>query len=173
MRPILGVALELIALAAVLAFVGWFPAGGVVSAILVLLAQALTTFLIHCPAHFVVGSLSGLKFRRISLGQTTLVSALPSSLKPFGRLLPIPYLSVDRGSLKRTSPRRLGAMYLSGVIASAGSGLAFAAIVTLRGNPFATILTWVFAIAYLLSDAIASPKTGDAMRARRVQAQSA
>jgi hypothetical protein len=127
--------MELIVLAVALALIGLFPAGGLVSAILLLLAQALTTFLIHCPAHFAVGRLLGIRFRRISLGQATIVRAFPSSLKFLGRLLPIPYLSVDRESLKTTSPGRLKAMYLSGVVASVGSGLAFAFIVALSGNP--------------------------------------
>ncbi|MDV3277938.1 MAG: hypothetical protein LYZ69_05665 [Nitrososphaerales archaeon] len=173
MRPALGVVLELVALTAVVGFVGSFPVEGMVGVILLLLAQAATTFLIHCPAHFVVGSLLGMKFRRISLGQTTIMSALPSSLKPLGRLLPIPYLSVNRVSIKRASPRRLKVMYLSGVVASVGSGLAFAAFVTLKGNSLASIVTWIFAIAYLSSDAVGSPKTGDVMRARRVQSSAA
>lgn len=173
MKPAVGVVLELVVLITAVVSVGLFPAGGVVGAILLLLAQAVTTFLIHCPAHFVVGSLLGMKFRKISLGQTTIVNVLPALVKPIGRLLPIPYLSIDRGSLKATSPRRLKAMYLSGVVASVGSGLVFAASVTLKGSLLATTLTWIFAIAYLSSDAVASPKTGDVMRARRVKGASA
>jgi len=51
MRPVFGVALELVALALVVSaawvLASWYP----FSILVLLLAQALTTILIHCPAH--------------------------------------------------------------------------------------------------------------------------
>ncbi len=132
----------------------------------ILVAQFLATYLVHCPAHFIVGRLAGIRFRGIRLGRTTLARALPPSLKGVGRLLPILTLSIDKTSLTAVPKPRIKAMYYSGTVASSGSAVVIAALVTLSGSWLPSALTWALAIGYLLFDLVFSPKSGDIMRAR-------
>lgn len=167
MRPLFGVVLELVALFSVLlagsALAGWYP----LSILVLLLAQVLTTVLVHCPAHYFVGRALGIRFSRMRLGHTTISRALPPSLRRIGSLLIVFTLSLDRESKKHSSPRRLRAMFLAGVTASVGSAVTFAYAVSLTGNLVTGVVSWAFAIVYLASDVLLSPKAGDMMRARR------
>ncbi len=165
MRPAIGISLELALLASVLALSTVLPSGPVYD-LYILVAQFLTTYLIHCPAHFVVGRLAGIRFRSIRLGRTTLARALPPSLRGVGRLLPILTLSVDKTSMAAVPKPRIKAMYFSGTVASSGSAVVIAALVTLSGSWFPAALTWGLAIGYLLFDVVFSPRSGDIMRAR-------
>ena len=167
MRPVVGVVLELIALAFILLGTAAVPSG-LGRDFYLLVAQFVTAYLIHCPAHYAVGRLFGIRFRSISLGRTTLVRALPPAFKRLGRLLPILTLALERSSLPSIAKSRIKAMYLSGTIASSGSAIAFAATVTATETWLASILTWALAFAYLLFDIVFSPKSGDVMRARKV-----
>ncbi len=166
MRPVFGVALELVGLAVVVS-VAWVSANWYPFSILVLLlAQALTTILIHCPAHYIVGRALGIRFKAIRLGRTSASRVLPASLKRIGSLLVVFTLSVDPDSKKRASPMSLRAMYLAGVVGSVGSAITFAYAVSQAGDLATGTVTWVFAIAYLASDVLFSPRAGDLMRAR-------
>lgn len=160
--------MELAALAATLYVVGLRPIGGLFGAILLLALQAATAFLIHCPAHYVVGYSLGIRFRRVSLGSSTIADAFPPSLRTLGRLLPVLRLSVNRESMRTVSQRRLKTMYLSGVVASVGSSIIVAAAITLTGDILASVLTWSYAMFYLCSNIFLSPKAGDLMRAKMV-----
>jgi hypothetical protein len=166
MRPALGVTLELIALAmavfAARVLADWYP----FSILILLVAQALATVLIHCPAHYIVGRALGISFRSIRLGRTSVSRVLPASLKRIGSLLVVFTLSVDPVSKKLASPMKLRAMYLAGVTGSVGSAVTFAFAVSQTGNYVAGAVLWVFAIAYLASDVLFSPRAGDLMRAR-------
>ena len=169
MRPVVGVALELVAMVGVLTaaglLVGWHP----LSILVVLAAQAVTTVLIHCPAHYVVGRALGIRFSRIRLGRSTMGGALPGPLRRVGALMVVFSLSVDPAS-KQSVPRgRLRLMYLSGVAASVSSAFALAAAFTLVGDAFAAPVAWLFALAYLATDVALSPKAGDVSRARATQ----
>jgi hypothetical protein len=165
-RPSVGIALELVGLAFALyvAYVlsGWYP----FSVAILLLVQVLTTFLIHCPAHYIVGRALGIRFRRISLGRSTADRVLPESLKRIGSLIMVLTLSVDPESRKRSRPSHLRAMFLAGVTGSVVGAVTFAYAVSLTGNLLAGLVTWAFAIAYLASDVLFSPEAGDMMRAR-------
>ncbi len=165
MRPVLGVSLEVAVLTLAMMIAPWVPAG-LVYVLYVLIAEFLATYLIHCPAHYVVGRLVGLRFSNIRLGRTTLVNALPARFKPLARFLPILTLSTDKASLTSVSKSRIRAMYLSGTIASSGSALVIAAAVTYSGAPLAATLSWVLAAGYFIFDLVFSPRSGDVMRAR-------
>ena len=160
-----GVVLELVALTVVISaawlLANWYP----LSILVLLLAQALITILIHCPAHYVVGRALGIRFSAIRLGHTSVSRVLPASLKRIGSLLAVFTLSVDSVS-KKASPMRLRATYLAGVTGSVGSAVTFAFAVSQSGNYIVGPITWVFAIAYLASDVLFSPRAGDLMRAR-------
>ena len=158
--------MESAVLVSLLYLVHSFPVGGLAGAVLLLVLQAATTFLIHCPAHYLVGGVLGIRFNRISLGPSTITNALPPSLRGLGRVVPVFRLSVNKETSRAASPGRLKAMYLSGVTASAGSSAVIAVAVTLTGTVLASTLTWSFALLYLFSDVFLSPKGGDVMRAR-------
>ena len=166
MRPFFGVALELVALAIVAylasALVNWYP----LSVLVLFIAQILTTVLIHCPAHYLVGRLLGIEFSGIRLGRSSAVRLLPTSLERIGGLLVVFTLKVDPRSKMSAPPKRLRVMFLAGVVASLGSAITFAIIVSLTGNHVIGLITWLFAIAYAASDILFSPKAGDLMKAR-------
>ncbi len=171
MKPSYGVILELAALiillAGVLRVVIPFP----FSIVLLLVAQALATVLIHCPAHYVVGRILGIGFSKISLGRSTSTKALPPSMRRVAPILIVFTLSVDARSKRTAAPRRLRAMYLAGVTGSVGAAIMFALTISLTGGYLASLLTWLFALGYLLSDLILSPLSGDLMRARAAMAR--
>ncbi len=135
-------------------------------ALLLLLAQALTGFLVHCPAHYLVGTILGMRFRSIRVGHTSLANALPPGPRRLALLLPVLSLAADRESLRGAGPARLRAMYLSGVTASVSAGFAFAVAATMSGDFLAAFLTWAYALAYLATDAFLSPEWGDVRRAK-------
>jgi len=166
MRPLLGVLLELVALAILLRIASSNASSDPSSVLGLLIAQALTTVLIHSPSHYLIGRALGIRFSKISLGRSTATKALPSSLKRASRFLFVPTLSVDRESRRTAPPRRMKAMFLAGISASAGSAIAFALAVSAMGNYLAALVTWPFALAYLASNLRFSPLIGDLMRAR-------
>lgn len=170
MRPSFGVMLELAALTAVAylatAFASWYP----LSILVLLVAQALTTVLVHCPSHYLVGRALGIKFREMGLAASTATKVMPGSLNRISSLLPVPVptLRVDSQSRKTSSPGRLRLMFLAGASGSVASAVVFAFVVTLSGNLASGIINWVFASIYLASNIILSPRAGDLMRARAV-----
>jgi hypothetical protein len=166
---VVGVLLELIALAGILLLSLWIPAGLPLGVYLVF-AQLMATYLVHCPAHFIVGTAVGVRFRELRLGRTTLARVLPNRLKGLVQRLPILTLVTDRSSLVKVSRSRLAAMYASGTIASIGSAFAIATLSTLVEQPTYFLLTWAVAMAYLVFDVVFSPKSGDLKRARAVLA---
>ncbi len=166
MRPLVGIGIELLALAAALWSSVLIPTGAPY-AVYILVAQFLAAFLIHCPAHYAIGTLVGIRFLSINVGRTTLARALPRSLGPFARLIPILTLSTDKASLERAPRSAAAAMFLSGTIASSASAIFIAIAVSLSGLSVAAALAWLFALGWLLFDVYFSPKSGDVMRARR------
>lgn len=166
---VVGVLLELIALAGILLLSSWLPAG-LPLGVYTLFAQLMATYLVHCPAHFVVGTATGVRFREMRLGRTTLAQGLPGGLKGLARWLPILTLVTDRSSLANVSRRGLAAMYRSGAVASTLSAFAIAAASALTEQPIYFSLTWAVAIAYLAFDVVYSPRSGDLKRARAVLA---
>ncbi|MBI3859647.1 MAG: hypothetical protein HY296_05335 [Thaumarchaeota archaeon] len=166
MRPAIGVAAELSALILSLIPMAFLPSSSI-RLLYLLVAQGLATYLIHCPAHYVTGSLMGIRFSDMRIGRTTLARALPSRLAPLARLVPIVTLKADKASLRGSSPSRGSLMFLSGVVASSGAAIIVAAVVAIGRNPIETAATVAFAIFYLFFDLAFSPKTGDVARARR------
>jgi hypothetical protein len=168
LRASSGVLAELVAAAAVLWIASTSPNLGPLGALVFLAAEGAITFLVHCPAHFFVGAVSGIRFSKMKVSRSTLASALPGRLKPLGRMLPILTLVIDRDSRASATPGRLRATYAAGALASMGSALLLAAYATLNLGSLSASAAWVFALAYTASDLVASPRTGDFARARRV-----
>jgi hypothetical protein len=168
MRPLVGVLGELLLLSALVASLFTVRVSVLATAFLFLIVQVLSGFLIHCPAHYVVGRLLGIRFREIRLGRTTMAKALPPALRRLASFVPVLSLFVYRKTLREAGASRAKAMYLSGVTASIVSEFAFAAAATFCGNFPATLLTWAYALGHLVSDLALSPKSGDVMRARIV-----
>jgi len=162
-----GILLELVALAGILLLPLWLP-GGLSLGAYVVFAQLTSTYLVHCPAHYVVGRAVGVRFRELRLGKTTLARALPNKLKGLARPLPILTLVTDKSSIAKVSRRRLAVMYASGTVASTVSAFAIAAASTLAEQPPFFLLTWAVGLAYLAFDLVFSPRTGDLRRARAV-----
>ncbi len=167
LRPIIGISLELAALSGFLA--PWYLVpGGILQVLYLLAAQSLATYLIHCPAHYLVGRSLGIRFRKLRVGKTTLARALPDRFASLARHLPILTLSADKASLGRSSATRARTMYLSGVVASCASAVVLAVSVTFSGDLVLAAVAWAFALGYLVFDAVFSPKSGDVARARKV-----
>jgi hypothetical protein len=167
MKPFLGVSAELIALAA---FLSLNPviSPGPIYVLYVVAAQFVATYLVHCPAHYFVGRVAGIRFRSIRLGRTTLARALPPRFRNLARLVPIVTLLTDRSSMAGVPRSRVSAMYLSGTVASSASAIIIAAVVTPSGSWLLLIASWTVAAVYLLFDLVFSPRSGDVMRARRL-----
>ena len=139
---------------------------GLPFAIYVLLAQGAGTYLVHCPAHYIVGRVLGLSFRTIRLGRTTLARVLPARLAGLARLVPILTLSTDKASLAKASKGRAAAMYASGTVASVSSAFVIAVVATTTEAFLPAVIAWLVAIGYLMFDVVFSPKSGDIMKAR-------
>ncbi|HEV2139465.1 MAG TPA: hypothetical protein VGR53_11570 [Nitrososphaerales archaeon] len=165
MRPILGVSVEVAILAGIAAGSSFVPPG-LFFAIYVLVAQGAGTYLVHCPAHYIVGRALGINFRSIRFGRTTLARALPPRFSGLARLVPILTLSTERASLAKASKGRAAAMYASGTIASVCSAFVIAGLATVSEASFPGAIAWLLAIGYLLFDVVFSPRTGDISRAR-------
>jgi hypothetical protein len=171
LRPALGVLIEIAALAAV-ALAGILIPGGLPYLLYVAVAELIATYLIHCPAHYFVGRVLGIRFVSMGLGMTTLAKALPPQLSRFARLFPILTLKTDRTSLSRAGKRKASAMYASGTVASVLSAFLVAAWITPSASLNLLIVAWVIAVCYLFFDLVFSPQSGDFMRARRAMAAS-
>ncbi len=167
MRPLYGVSAELAVLAA---FLGLAPAmpSGLPFAVYVLVAEVMSTYLLHCPAHYIVGGALGIRFRHMGIGRTTLARILPGRAARLARLMPVLTLWTEKASLAAASKRRAAAMYASGTIASVSSALAIAIVASLFQQAEYSALAWTLAAAYLAFDGVFSPRGGDLERARRV-----
>jgi hypothetical protein len=165
MKPVHGIAIELGVLALLIAPVGIIQPGPYLW-LYIILVELASTFLIHCPAHYLVGSVLGIRFTSIRLGRTTLAKVLPRSLSRVTSLIPILTLSTDKASLSGVSRRRRAYMYASGTVASAGSALVIATAASLVEPLTYELLAWLVALGYLAFDVVFSPKSGDLMRAR-------
>jgi hypothetical protein len=167
MRPSLGVLAEVVVLSAVIGATAVVPEGLFLGVYLIV-TLLLATYLIHCPAHYIVGTLARIRFKEMRLGRTTIARVLPKPLASYAKLLPVLILVADRDSVARVSRARGASMYASGALASVSSALVIAAAATLVEPALYAVLAWVVALAYLLFDVAFSPKSGDLMRARRV-----
>lgn len=165
LRPIFGVVLELLAAVVALFLVVEHNPGYPILIVALIVVQFLLTFLLHCPAHYVVGRALGISFAGMRLGRTSLFQGPTSFSRRIASLLIVFTLKADKDSIRRASPRRVKAMFLSGVVTSTGSAFIFAFIVALQADA-ATLATSLFALVYLLFNLEFSPRSGDVMRAR-------
>jgi hypothetical protein len=165
MKPLLGVLIEIAALAVLLALIPFVPMG-LPLCLYVVIAELMATYLVHCPAHYLVGRIVGIRFRRIRLGKTTLANILPARLARLTRLFPVLTLSTVKSSLAGVSKKEVAMMYQAGTVASVCSALLIAAAATLVEPPLYAALAWAVALGYLIFDLVFSPKSGDLSRAR-------
>jgi hypothetical protein len=165
MRPILGVLVEVAALSAIIGGVLLIPTG-LAFALYVIIAELAATYLIHCPAHYMVGRVVGIRFRRIRLGRTTLAEVLPPRYASLARLIPILTLSTDKASLAQASKGRAAAMYASGTVASVSSAFVIAGVATFTEAFLPAAVAWLVGVGYLMFDVVFSPRSGDIMKAR-------
>jgi hypothetical protein len=165
MKPLVGVLIEIVALAVLLALTPFVPTG-LPFGLYVIVMELMATYLVHCPAHYVVGSLVGIRFRRLRFGKTALARILPARLVSLTRLLPVLTLSVVKSSLEGVPKRRIAMMYQAGTAASVFFALIIAAAATLVEPPLYAGLAWALALGYLGFDFVFSPKSGDLSRAR-------
>jgi hypothetical protein len=161
-----GVVLEMLFLAGVLSLSVVTPPGAIF-ALFIVVTELLSTYLVHCPAHYVVGMLLGVRFRAMRLGKTTLARVLPSGLSSASRLIPIVTLETDKESLARSGRTKVAAMYASGTVASVSSAVAIAAVASLAEPVLYSAIAWLVALGYFLFDLLFSPKSGDLYRAKK------
>ena len=165
MKPAAGVAIEIIALT--LALVGsLLVPSGMFYTVYVVAVEVMATYLVHCPAHYLVGRIFGIRFSAIRIGRTGLAKLLPKRVGQMARFFPVPTLSTDKASLTAVSRTKVAAMYASGTVASTASAVAIAALLTVEGASLSSEATWVVALVYLAFDLIFSPRGGDLFRAK-------
>lgn len=168
LKPEVGISLELSLAVVVSLAAADAPVSLKYYPLVLLLFQFLLTFLLHCPAHFIVGSALGIRFTGLYLGRTSLASGGPPGLRRVTSMLVVLTLRTDRDSVSRVNKKRRQAMYLSGVAASVSSAFIFALLSVSLGSATVTAVTFAFAFAYLAFNLVFSPKTGDIRRALSV-----
>jgi hypothetical protein len=165
LRPIVVISVEVAIFTGIVAGSPFVPPG-LLFAIYVIIAQGAGTYLVHCPAHYIVGRVVGINFRTIRFGRTTLARVLPSRFAGLARLVPILTLSTEKASLAKASKGRAAAMYVSGTIASVCSAFVIAGVATVSESSFPAAVAWLVAIGYLAFDVVFSPRAGDISKAR-------
>src|SRR5437016_8313818 len=80
-----------------------------------LLAQGIILYAVHCPSHYVVGRMVGIRFSGLVVGRSALRKSTSRVVRLIGERAVTPVLIVDRGSFARVSPLRRKAMFYSGV----------------------------------------------------------
>ena len=133
-----------------------------------LLAQGVILYCIHCPSHYAVGRMVGIKFSGLVVGRSALRKSSSRAVRLIGERAVTPVLIVDRASLARASPLRRKAMFYSGVTASTAAPFLVALYASLTGDPLSTstLIAVIVAIGYLTFNIFYSPRTGDIHRAR-------
>lgn len=165
MKPAVGISFEIIALTLALGVSFLIPTGAFHTAYIVAV-ELVTTYLIHCPAHYFVGRVFGIRFSAIRIGRTGLTRLLPTGFGRIARLLPILTLSTERASLAAVSRKKVAVMYGSGTVASTASAVAVAVFFTMEGSFSNSAATWAVALLYLAFDLVFSPRGGDLFRAK-------
>lgn len=143
-----------------------FPPG--LSGVYLIIVQLISTFLVHCPSHYLVGLATGIGFRDMRLGRTALSKVLPEGLSRVARFVPIITLVTDKETVARAPNVGAAAMYVSGTVASVASAVIFAIVATALWSPIVAAIAWAVSIIYIIFDAYFSPKSGDLSRARRI-----
>ena len=131
-----------------------------------LAAQGVVLYCVHCPSHYVVGRIVGIKFSRIVVGRSALRKSSSRVVRLIGERAVTPVLVVDRASLAMVSRRRRRAMFYSGVTASTAAPFLIALYALLTGDQTSTLAALVVAIGYLTFNIYYSPRTGDLHRAK-------
>jgi hypothetical protein len=131
-----------------------------------LLAQGVILYLVHCPSHYIVGRIVGIKFTGLVVGRSALKRSSSRVVRLIGERAVTPVLVVDRASLARVSPLQRKAMFYSGVTASTAAPFLVALFASLSGDPVSILATLAVAIGYLAFNIVYSPTTGDVHRAR-------
>jgi len=131
-----------------------------------LLAQGVVLYAAHCPSHYVVGRIVGIRFSRLVVGRSALRKSSSRVARLVGGRAVTPVLIVDRASLARVSPLRRKAMFYSGVTASTAAPFLVALYASLTGDPISTLVTLIVSICYLTFNVFYSPRTGDVYRAK-------
>ncbi len=134
------------------------------------LVQALLTYFAHCPAHYFVGALSGIRFKRFLLARSAMRKSSSRILRFIGSRALTFVLVVDRESLHEASPRGRRATLLAGVTASVSLPFVVVIYAIFSGSFLSQMLTLGFALFYLAFDYVYSPRTGDVYRARTLGA---
>lgn len=166
MRPLAGVAGELALFVALLALFLDARLPFPLSLAGVLLTQAAASVLLHCPAHYVVGRALGIGFIRIRLSPTSIAQNLPGPVRRVSSIAAVPSLVTKRGSLRQAGPRRSWAMFMAGVVASNVAVFSIAVWSLVSTDAITAGAALAFALFYLASDVLFSPRSGDVMRAR-------
>ena len=131
-----------------------------------LLAQGIILYAVHCPSHYVVGRMVGIRFSGLVVGRSALRKSSSRVVRLIGERAVTPVLIVDRGSLARVSPLRRKAMFYSGVTASTTAPFLVALYASLTGDPISILATLIVSIGYLTFNVFYSPRTGDVYRAK-------
>jgi len=135
-------------------------------ALVLLLAQGIILYAVHCPSHYIVGRMVGIKFSGLAVGRSALRKSSSRVVRQIGERAMTPVLIVDRASLARASPLRRKAMFYSGVAASTATPFLITLYASLLGDPVSILATLLVAIGYLVFNIFYSPRTGDVYRAR-------
>jgi hypothetical protein len=152
----------------ILSFLGlvFVPRSSFFSPLFYVIIQGLLTYFAHCPSHYLVGSLLGVRFNRLILAKSAMRNEKSPALRFIGNHAFTFSLILDRRSLNKVPARARRVTLLAGVTASISLPFLVAILAFLDGSAGSEIATLAFALFYLAFNTVYSPRTGDVYRAR-------
>jgi hypothetical protein len=129
-----------------------------------LLTWGCLIFFSHCLAHFVAGSLVGVRFTHYEIGRSSITKLQLPVISSLASAMPLLTLKIDHRSLNSVSRGARAVMFASG--AAASTVLPFIVVVaSLEKLPIAmSLILLIFSVANALMELYYSPKAGDISR---------
>jgi hypothetical protein len=142
--------------------------GTALSTVFVIFAWVLLYFSCHAIAHWLVGSLVGIRFRFYTIGGTGNPAGWPGPLRWIFEHLPFFGVQTEKASMQNTSPRGKALMWSAGVTSSAIVPT-LAAIWAWKSRVPGSTLFLVFALFWSVGTVSSNWRsaTGDYAKARR------
>jgi hypothetical protein len=144
---------------------------GVISIVLALTDQALLLYFSHCPAHFLIGTIFGIRFRYMLFSRSALAKTGGPLLGTVGKYLFTFVIVIDRSSLRSVSKIRIAAMHYAGTVTSMVLPFLVSLISLAHDDSATFMVSLVLALANVGFTLNFSPRTGDISRARAALGQ--
>jgi len=118
----------------------------------------------HCLAHYIVGSLMGVRFKGYFLRRSTIERLGIPLISDIASKVPVLSLQIDHASLAIVSEKAKAATYASGAICSAILPFTVGFASLDEGPTFLSLLVFLCCFGNLLFEFYYSPKAGDFSR---------